>query len=97
MIGATGIISCLDAESGKLLWRYSDYANMVPAYFTGMSPVVIDNRCFAHLGSAESSAIIAFDLTSGNIVWKYEGDGPAYSSPDIMAFDNIKQVVMFYR
>lgn len=94
IIGATGIISCLDAESGKLLWRNSDYANMVPVYFTGMSPVVIDNKCFAHLGSAESSAIIAFDLASGSIVWKYEGDGPAYSSPDIMTFDNIKQVVI---
>ena len=95
IIGATGIISCLDAESGNLLWRNSDYANMVPAYFTGMSPVVFDNKCFAHLGSAESSAIIAFDLASGSIVWKYEGDGPTYSSPDIMTFDNIKQVVMF--
>lgn len=95
IIGATGIISCLDAESGKLLWRNSDYANMVPAFFTGMSPVVIDNKCFAHLGSAESSAIIAFDLASGSIVWKYEGDGPTYSSPDIMTLDNIKQVVMF--
>ena len=94
VIGATGIISCLDAESGKLLWRNSDYANMVPLYFTGMSPVVIDNMCLAHLGGAESAAIIAFDLASGRIVWKHEGDGPAYASPDIMTFDNFKQVVM---
>ncbi|MQY79646.1 MAG: PQQ-binding-like beta-propeller repeat protein [Bacteroidetes bacterium] len=94
VLGATGIISCLNAESGKLLWRNNDYANMVPAYFTGMSPVVLGNTCFAHLGSAEKSAIIAFDMTSGKIVWKYEGDGPAYASPDIMTFDNVKVVVM---
>ena len=94
VIGVTGIISCLDAESGKLLWRNSDYANMVPVYFTGMSPVVIDKMCFAHLGSADSAAIIAFDLASGRIIWKFEGEGPAYASPDVMAFDNFKQIVM---
>jgi outer membrane protein assembly factor BamB len=94
VIGATGIISCLGAESGKLLWRNSDYANIVPFYFTGMSPIINNNYCFAHLGGPESSAIIAFDLASGKIVWKYEGDGPSYASPDIMVFDNFKQVVM---
>ena len=94
VLGATSIISCLNAESGKLLWRNSDYANVVPAYFTGMSPVVIGDKCVAHLGSAENSAIIAFDLATGNIVWKHKSDGPAYSSPDIMTFDNIKQVVI---
>lgn len=94
VLGATGIISCLDAESGKLLWSNNDYANMVPVYFTGMSPIVIDNKCIAHLGSSQSSAIIAFDLASGKIVWKYESDGPAYASPDIMVFDNVKLVAM---
>jgi len=94
VLGATGIISCLDAESGKLLWRNKDFANMVPVYFTGMSPVIFDTKCVAHLGNPESSAIIAFDLASGKIVWKYEGDGPSYASPDIMTFDNVNQVVM---
>lgn len=92
--GATGIISCLDAQSGKLLWRNSDYVNMVPTFFTGMSPIAFDNKCFTHLGSAEKSAIIAFDLASGEIIWKYEGDGPAYASPDIMTFDNIETLVV---
>lgn len=94
LIGATGIISCLDSQSGKLLWRNNDYVNMVPTFFTGMSPIAFDNKCFAHLGSAEKSAIIAFDLASGKIIWKYEGDGPAYASPHIMTFENSKQLVV---
>lgn len=94
IIGATGIISCLDAKSGKLLWRNSDYANMVPAYFTGMSPLVSGEHCYAHLGGVEGSAILAFNMTTGDIVWKYQGEGPAYASPDLMLFDKIKVVVM---
>ena len=94
IIGATGIISCFNAESGKLLWRNQDYENVVPTFFTGMSPIVLDHKCFAHLGGSERSAIIAFDLATGSILWKYEADGPAYASPDIMIFDNSKQIVM---
>lgn len=94
IIGATGIISCLDAESGKLLWRNSDFANVVPVFFTGMSPLVFDNRCYVHLGGPANSAIIAFNLATGSIDWKYEGEGPAYASPDIMVIDKSKLVVM---
>ncbi len=94
IIGATGIISCCDAESGKLLWRNNDYEGIVPVYFTGMSPVIIDNKCIAHLGGPEKSAVIAFDLNSGTILWKYEGVAPAYGSPDMMLFDNYKTVVL---
>ncbi len=94
VLGATSIISCFDAESGKLIWRNDEYADMVPAYFTAMSPIVIEKMCIAHLGSAEKSAIIAFDVASGRIIWKFEGDGPAYASPDIMTIDNVRQVVL---
>lgn len=94
IIGATGIISCCDAESGKLLWRNNDYEKIVPVYFTGMSPIIIDNKCIAHLGGPDKSAVIAFDLKSGTILWKFEGIAPAYGSPDEMLFDNYKTVVL---
>lgn len=94
VLGATGIISCCDAESGKLLWRNNDYENIVPVYFTGMSPIIIDNKCIAHLGGPERSAIIAFELNTGEILWKDEGEAPAYGSPDEMTFGNMKVVVL---
>ncbi|MDT8402556.1 MAG: PQQ-binding-like beta-propeller repeat protein [Bacteroidales bacterium] len=94
IIGATGIISCIDAASGKLLWRNNEYENLVPVYFTGMSPIILENKCIAHLGESDRSAVIAFDLNSGNILWKHEGEAPAYGSPDEMLFDNEKMVVL---
>lgn len=94
IIGATGIISCCDADSGKLLWRNNEYEDIVPVYFTGMSPIIIDNKCIAHLGGPDRSAVIAFDLNSGTILWKVEEVAPAYGSPDKMLFGKYKTVVL---
>ena len=94
IIGATGIISCIDAASGELLWRNNEYENIVPAYYTGMSPIILENKYVAHLGGLDRSAVIAFDLNTGKTLWKYEGVAPAYGSPDEMLFDNEKIVVL---
>jgi len=93
-IGATGIISCYDVASGKLLWRNKDYDKIVPVYFTGMSPIILGEKCIAHLGGPDRSAVIAFELNTGEVLWKYEGEAPAYGSPDEMTFDDEKIVVL---
>ncbi len=93
-LGVNGIISCLDAATGKVLWRNDDFTDGVPVYFTGMSPIFTDGMCIAHLGGPENGKIIAFDLTTGNIKWKCEGDGPSYSSPILMSINEKKQVVV---
>jgi len=93
-LGVNGIISCLDAATGKIVWRKTEYTDGVPQFFTGMSPIVSDGMCVAHLGGPENGKIIAFDLTTGNIKWKWDGDGPSYSSPVLMTVDGKKQLVV---
>src|SRR5262249_8795535 len=46
-LGISGILSCLDARTGKLLWRkdYQPYYNR-----SGNSPLVVDGLCIAHMG-----------------------------------------------
>jgi len=94
ILGVNGIISCLDAATGKVVWRKNEYTDGVPVYFTGMSPIVIDGICVAHLGGPENGKIIAFDLGTGNIKWKWDGDGPSYSSPVLMKIDGQKHIVV---
>src|SRR5271165_2535927 len=40
-LGVRGTLSCLDAASGKLLWRKDDIQG-TPQFFTGMSPILVD-------------------------------------------------------
>ncbi len=93
-LGVNGIISCLDANTGKVIWRKDEFTKGLPMFYTGMSPIIVDGLCIAHLGGAENGKIIAFDLLTGNIKWKWDGDGPSYSSPILMTMDGKKQVIV---
>jgi outer membrane protein assembly factor BamB len=92
-LGVGGILSCLDAATGKVAWRNDEFAKVVPQFFTAMSPIVVDGMCIAHLGGKDKGAIIAFDLATGEQKWKWEGDGPAYASPVLMTVEGTKQIV----
>jgi outer membrane protein assembly factor BamB len=92
--GAAGILSCLDAATGKLLWRKENPQNSVPQFYTGMSPLIADNVCFVHLGTKDKGQVVALDLKTGDEKWKWEGDGPAYASPSLMTINGKKALVV---
>ena len=92
--GASAILSCLDANSGKLIWRRENPTNTVPQFFTGMSPLIVDNLCIAHVGTKDNGEVIALDLSTGNEKWKWAGDGPAYASPSVMIVDGKKHLIV---
>ncbi|MFC1560905.1 PQQ-binding-like beta-propeller repeat protein [Candidatus Latescibacterota bacterium] len=92
--GACGMLSCLEKDTGKVVWRHDAFSKGVPQYFTGMSPIVVDNICVAHLGGNDTGELIAFDLTTGKEKWKWTGDGPAYGSPIMLTVEGTKQIVV---
>lgn len=92
--GVTAILSCLDASTGKVLWRRENPENLIPQFFTGMSPLITGGLCIAHLGTRDKGQVVALDLATGNEKWKLEGDGPSYASPSIMTVDKQKLVVV---
>lgn len=55
--------------------------------------LVVDDRCLVHVGGGTNGAIIAFEMASGGPRWKWEGDGPASSSPVVMTFGGKRQLV----
>jgi outer membrane protein assembly factor BamB len=92
--GATAILSCLDAKTGNVIWRRENPNSAVPQFFTGMSPLLVDNLCIAHIGTKDNGEVIALDLKTGNEKWKWAGDGPAYASPSVMTIDGKKQLIV---
>jgi len=91
-LGVGGVVSCLDAATGKLVWRNEEYKGW-PRFYTAMSPIIVDGMAIVQLGKEGSGATVAFDLGTGNAKWKWEGDGPGYASPVVMTVEGTKQVV----
>jgi outer membrane protein assembly factor BamB len=92
-LGITGIVSCVNASDGKLLWQKSAptvetlYAN------SAMSPIADRDAVIFHVGGHDQGALTAFDAATGNVKWSWSGDGPSYGSPMIATFDGVRQVI----
>jgi len=92
-LGVGGILSCLDAATGKEAWRKDQFPNAVPRFFPGSSPMIVDGLCVAQLGGTDNGGIVAFDLATGTQKWKWAGEGPAYASPVLLTAAGAKQIV----
>ena len=92
-LGVGGVVSCLDAGSGKVVWRKDPFPKVVPQFFTSTSPIIVDGKAIVHVGGKDNGAIVAFDLASGDEKWKWAAEGPAYASPALMTVDGAKQIV----
>ncbi|HVK17019.1 MAG TPA: PQQ-binding-like beta-propeller repeat protein [Fimbriiglobus sp.] len=97
--GVRGTLSCLDAGSGKTLWRKDDFKGSWPTFYTSSSPVIADGLCIAQLGGKEggrgksSGGIVAYDLATGAEKWRWTEDSTDYASPALLTADGVKAVV----
>jgi outer membrane protein assembly factor BamB len=92
-IGVRGVLSCLDAATGKMLWQKDPFHEVVPQFFTAMSPLIVDGMAIAHLGGKDNGAIIAYDLNTGDPKWQWTEEGPEYASPILLTVEGTKQIV----
>ncbi len=82
-LGAGGILSCLNAKTGEVIWKNDTYKE-VPRFFTSCSPLVIGDICVVQLGGNANGVVVAFNADTGMEVWKLDGVPCTYSSPSLM-------------
>jgi outer membrane protein assembly factor BamB len=92
-LGVGGVLSCVDAAKGKLLWRKDDFSGAWPRFYTSSSPIITGGLCIAQLGGESNGGIVAYDLATGNEKWKWTGDGTAYASPVLLTVEGTRMVV----
>ncbi len=91
-LGVRGTLSCLDAATGKEVWRKKD-SGALPKFFTSCSPIVVDGLCIVQLGGEDKGSIVAYGLATGDEKWKWTGDGTAYASPVVHTVGGVKVLV----
>lgn len=95
-LGATGILNCLDAADGSLVWTRDiavDSGAKVPEWGFTSSPLVVDGRVVVFAGGPEDQSLLAYDSKTGDPAWNVASGGHSYSSPQLASFGGVEQVL----
>ena len=97
-LGATGLLNCLNASNGQLLWQVNilHEANVenIPWAMAG-SPLVTGDLIIVNPGGSHGNALIAFDRVDGQKVWSAGNDNASYSAPSLRTLLGQQQIVIF--
>lgn len=91
-MGVRGMISSVDAATGKPLWR-KDEIQGYPQFFTSSSPLIVDRLALAQLGGRDNGAVVAYHLDTGVPQWKWNGPSPSYASPTLLTVEETTYVL----
>jgi outer membrane protein assembly factor BamB len=90
--GVAGMIMCVDAATGKEIWKKDTKAK--PRFYTSCSPVGVDGHFVVQVGTEGKGQVIAYDTANGAEKWKCPTDGPSYGSPVPASIGGTKQVIL---
>jgi outer membrane protein assembly factor BamB len=96
-MGAKGRLTCLAASDGKPIWSrdvVAEAGGAVPQWGYSSSPLVVDGTVVAFAGGEGKNSLVAFDATTGTPVWSQAGGTMSYSSPQLVALDGRRQILM---
>jgi outer membrane protein assembly factor BamB len=96
-LGSTGILNCLDLETGKSLWRRdiaSDNQSPQPEWGRSSSPLVVDDLVVVSAGGGAGRGLVAYNRDTGNPVWHAGDDVASYSSPILATLAGVRQIVV---
>ena len=96
-LGAEGEFRCLEAASGKTLWRRNILSdNNAKNLEWGMtaSPLIVDDKVIVLPGGSPGKSVVAYDRLTGEPVWKVLDDKQAYVSPMLVNLAGRRQILV---
>ena len=101
ILGAAGMLSCLDTVTGDLIWRVdtvAEYGVTVPVFGVSQSPLVEGDHLIALLGGEPDAMVVAFDRATGAEAWRAieTTSEPGYSSPIVITAGGVRQLIVWH-
>ena len=96
-LGRQGQFLCLNKTTGAVIWSKdfpADFGAKVAGWGYAGSPLVLGNMVITEAGGKGASAV-AFDKTSGKVIWQTGEDAQSYASPYAFTHGG-KQCVAFF-
>ena len=95
-MGATGILDCLDAATGQLVWTHDTLKENGLAnnpFGKSSSPLVVDDLVVVTGGMTNKSTLLAYRRGDGSPAWQAGTDQASFSSPTLATLDGQRQIV----
>jgi outer membrane protein assembly factor BamB len=96
-LGALGEFRCLDARTGRLIWRrdiLADAGATNPTWGMSGAPLVVDDKVIVLPGGPGGKSIAAYDRLTGTPRWTALDDPQAYTSPMLVTLGGMRQVLV---
>jgi outer membrane protein assembly factor BamB len=94
--GATGLLNCLDAATGKLLWSHDTLAEHDAdqlMWGKAGSPLIVDDRVVVSVG-APGASLVAYDVATGSVAWKAGSQRSSYATPVLTELLGVRQILV---
>lgn len=96
--GATGILNCLDLETGARVWSkdiIKDNQASVNGWGVSGSPLVFDQMVVVNPGGPNDRSLVAYQAATGDFIWGGGNTGADYSSPLLVNLADVRQILIF--
>jgi outer membrane protein assembly factor BamB len=94
--GATGIVNCLDARTGEVLWSHKtlEETGAEPVMWgKANSPLVADDTVVISVGGADDASLVAYTIETGEKAWSAGTRRSSYASPVLTELAGVRQVL----
>jgi outer membrane protein assembly factor BamB len=102
--GGTGIVNCLDARTGDVVWAHdtaAEFGAPVVTWGKAGSPLVVDDLVVISVGAPSEtdapdydSSLVAFDIATGTVRWKAGRRQASYASPVLATLAGERQIIV---
>ena len=97
-VGGTGILNCLDLETGARIWSkdiIKDNNAKVNGWGVSGSPLLLDQMVIVNPGGPDGRSLVAYQAATGDFVWGGGNAGADYSSPFLATLAGVRQILIF--
>jgi outer membrane protein assembly factor BamB len=95
--GASGLLNCLDAATGKVVWTrdiVKDSGATLPMWGYAASPLVIQGTVIVFAGAPDGKSLLGYDAASGKPTWSAGEGQNSYCSPQLARLNGVEQVLI---
>ncbi len=97
-MGSTGIVNCLDLETGEEIWNrhlIRELGAVAQRWGMASSPLILETEGLVVFAGPDDAGptLIACDPGTGETRWTHTGTGASYSSPRLMSYGGVRQIV----